>query len=173
MIALRKASLDDLPLLLKMEAEYARDQRLTVIRRNARLTPYMARRPVRRGARRDVVKQETARNFRKWIRGRNSLVSIAELDSCPAGFSVIFIEASPPLRRLRKVGYISIFFVRRSYRGRGICSLMMQHASDWFVRRKIQHIGLMVIEDNTIARAIYRKWGFFDFFVEMRKKLEL
>jgi GNAT superfamily N-acetyltransferase len=87
------------------------------------------------------------------------------------GLSVISIQTSPPIRRLRRYGSIDLLYVVAAHRGKGISTLLMQEASQWFERRGVRHLSLQVIHDNRLARAIYRRWGFFDFFVEMRRQL--
>ena len=168
MNTIRKARTTDLPLLVLMEGEYARDQRRSVLVENGRLRPYMQRVS---GAKSALVLREVSKYFRQCLRSRNVVVSIAEQDSHPVGFSIVSIRTSPPIRKLRRHGNIDVFFVRRKYRGRGISSLMMDRATKWFIRRGVKHVGLEVINDNKLARAIYKKWGFYDFFVEMRKEI--
>ena len=50
--------------------------------------------------------------------------------------------------------------------------MMYGHAREWFAARGVHHVGLEVANDNLSARAIYKKWGFFDFFVEMRAEIK-
>jgi ribosomal protein S18 acetylase RimI-like enzyme len=164
----RPANLHDLPLLMAMETEYARDQRRAVVRKNPRLRTHMRRRG---GETSKIVQRESSRWFRKHLKSRNSLVSIAEIGERPVGYSVVSIRANPPMRALRRQGSVDVLFVRGDYRGRRISSLLMQRAMEWFAKRGIKHIGLEVISDNIRARAIYKKWGFYDFFVSMNKEL--
>ena len=163
MMRLRKAHLSDIPLLVSLEAEYARDQKKIVLRENPKLRPYLARRA--------GMAPHIARWLRKCIRSRNTMVLIAEDQGGAAGFSVASIVTNPPLRKLRQFGNIDVLFVKRSYRGRKISSMMMKELLEWFLKRSIRHVGLEVMEANQPARAIYRKWGLYDFFIEMRMEL--
>jgi len=163
MVRIRKARLEDVPVLERMEESYARDQRKLVLKENPKLRPYMQRR------------QGQAREIRKWlrkcIRSTNTLVFLAELEGEPIGFSVISIQTNPPIRRLRRHGSIDLLYVEKVHRGQGVSSSMMKVALAWFQRRGVRHLSLQVINDNRLARAIYDKWGFYDFFVEMRRAL--
>ena len=163
MIRLRKARLSDIPLLVSLEAEYARDQKKIVLRENPRLRPYLARRA--------GTSLHIARWLRKCIRSRNTIVFIAEDQGRTVGFSVASIVTNPPIRKLRQVGNIDVLFVKRAYRGRKFSSMMMKESLAWFRKRNIRHVRLEVIKANQPARAIYRKWGLYDFFVEMNMEI--
>ena len=84
---------------------------------------------------------------------------------------MISIQTSPPIRRLRHFGRIDLLYVEKAHRGMGISSLMVREALAWFKKRGVGHLSLQVINDNHLAHAIYEKWGFWDFIVEMRHKL--
>jgi len=163
MIRLRKAQLSDIPLLVSLEAEYARDQRNIVLQENPRLRPYLARRA--------GTAPHIARWLRKCIRSRNTIVFIAEDQGRTVGFSVASIVTNPPIRKLRQVGNIDVLFVKRAYRGRKVSSMMMKASLEWFRKRKIRHVGLEVMAANRPASSIYRKWGLYDFFVVMRMEI--
>lgn len=163
MVRIRKATLADIPVLAWLEEGYARDQRRLVIRKNSRLRPYMQRRPEKAG--------EIAKWLRKCIRSSNVMVLLTEIEGSAVGMSVSSIQTSPPIRRLRHYGSIDLLYVVAAHRGQRISSLMMEAILVWFKRRGVRHLSLQVIDDNPTARAIYRKWGFFDFFVEMRRPL--
>ncbi|HEY7617586.1 MAG TPA: GNAT family N-acetyltransferase [Terriglobales bacterium] len=163
MVSIRKARLADVGVLASMEERYALDQKQLVLRENPRLRPYMQRRRGKLG--------EIKKWLRKCIRSTRCLVFLAEADGRPIGFCVASIQTSPPIRRLRRYGSIDLLYVQESWRARGISSLMMKTILAWFRRRQVKHLSLQVIRDNRLARSIYAKWGFYDFFVEMRRKL--
>jgi ribosomal protein S18 acetylase RimI-like enzyme len=48
---------------------------------------------------------------------------------------------------------------------------MMKKAQEWFANRKVEHVMLTVLTDNKHARAIYKRWGFFDFVSTLWKPL--
>ena len=161
MITIRRARLVDTPLLIKLESEFFRDIREIVLKENPKLKPYMQQ---RRGRDRIITKW-----IGKWLRAKNTVVFIAEADSSPAGFAVVWIDTNPPPFLPRRFGFIGYMFVRRRFRGQRISSLMMREALAWFAKRQIKHVALSVIADNKPARAIWGKWGFYGFNVFMWK----
>lgn len=157
MITIRRARVADLPLLARMEREFDRDQREIVLKENPRLKLYLKRVPGK-----DKI---TSKRIRKWVRSKNAIVLIAELDARPAGFSTVSIEKNWPKLLPRRYGFIGYMFVRRQYRGQKISSLMMEKALAWLATRQMKHVALTVIGDNKPARAIWAKWGFHDYVV--------
>jgi GNAT superfamily N-acetyltransferase len=162
MISLRKARLVDIRLLARLEHEFDQDERRGALKENPKLKPYI---------RADSSLRFKSQRMLKWIASRNALVLIAEEDSVPCGFSVQFVGTQTLPYRPERFGYIGIMFVRRAYRHHGISSLMMKEAQAWFANRKIDHLMLTVLTDNKHARAIYAKWGFFDFVSTMWKSI--
>jgi ribosomal protein S18 acetylase RimI-like enzyme len=161
-ITIRKARLTDIPLLARLEAEFDRDEGPTVLKENPKVKPYL---------RADSTVRFKSQRMLKWLASRNSLVLIAEADSVPCGFSVQWVGTQTLPYRPPRFGYIGIMFVQRSYRGRGISSMMMKEAQGWFAKRNVGHIMLTVLTYNKQARAIYEKWGFVDFVTTMWKTL--
>ena len=163
MITIRTARLADVPTLTKLWSEFVKDQTEIIIRNNPNSKPYLVKRP------------DAAKNFSDWaqrkVRSRSARVYIAEVDGKPAGFSLIFIRTGPPIMRLRGLGYIDDLFVKEEYRGLGISSKLYREATKWFRQKGMRHVALTVGTGNEPAHSIYKKWGFFDYHVEMRKKL--
>jgi len=162
MISIRKARLTDIPLLARLESEFDRDERTTVLKENPRLKPYL---------RADSTVRFKSQRMLTWIASRNALVLIAEVDSVPCGFSVQWMGTQTLPYRPKRFGYVGIMFVQRSYRGRGVSSMMIKEAQSWFATRKVEHIMLTVLTDNKDALAIYEKWGFVDFVSKMWKPI--
>jgi ribosomal protein S18 acetylase RimI-like enzyme len=162
MISIRKARLTDIPLLIRLEDEFDRDECRAVLKENPKLKPYL---------RADSTVRFKSQRMLKWLTSRTLLVLIAEADSVPCGFSVQWVGTQTLPYRPERFGYIGIMFVERSHRGCGISSMMMKEAQAWFAKRKVDHVMLTVLADNKHARAIYEKWGFFDFVSTMWKPL--
>jgi GNAT superfamily N-acetyltransferase len=161
MITVRKARLVDIPILARLENEFDRDERRIALTENPKLKPYL---------RADSTVRFKTQRMLKWLASRNVLVLIAEADSVPCGFSVQWLGTQTLPYRPKRFGYIGIMFVQSSYRGRGVSSMMMKEAQEWFANRKVEHIMLTVLTDNKPVRAIYEKWGFFDFVSTMWKQ---
>lgn len=65
---------------------------------------------------------------------------------------------------------ISDLFVLKAYRDKGIASALYRESLKWFKQRKCSYLQIFVYDKNP-ARQIYKKWGFKDFVVNMKKKL--
>jgi ribosomal protein S18 acetylase RimI-like enzyme len=159
LISIREGRLADIPLLVRLEREFDRDERQAALKENPAIKPYM----------RTSNARFSAARMRKWIRSRNTRVVIAENSSVPCGYSVAWIATNPGIFRPKRYGFIAIIFVQREYRGRNISSLMVRDIYAWFSKREIQHVFLSVLNDNKHARGIYEKWGFADFSTVMWK----
>jgi len=81
------------------------------------------------------------------------------------------IKKNTPIFSLEKLGHISDLFVRKKFRGIGISSMFRDEAIRWFKKKRMKYATLDVYPDNVIPYKIYKKWGFFDFHLEMRKKI--
>lgn len=163
MITIRTARLADVPMVTKLWKEFVKDQAEIIIGNNAKSKPFL------------VQRLDAAKNFADWakrkIRSRSAKVYIAEVDGEPAGFSLIFIRTWPPILRLRRLGYMDDLFVKKEFRGLGISSKLHKEATKWFRQKGMRHVALTVGTGNEPAHSIYEKRGFFDYHVEMRKKL--
>jgi GNAT superfamily N-acetyltransferase len=159
MISIREARLADIPLLVRLEREFDRDERQPALKENPAIRPYL----------RTSSAKYSAQRMRKWTRSRNTRVVIAENDSVPCGYSVAWIATNPAIFRPKRYGLIGILFVQREYRGHKISSLMVKDVYAWFSRRGINYVFLSVLSDNKYARSIYEKWGFSNFSITMYK----
>ena len=68
-----------------------------------------------------------------------------------------------------KKGYIGMMIINAGSRGKGIGNMMMEKLLQWFRRRKITDVQLCVYPDNTVAKSFYKKFGFQDHLLYMRK----
>jgi GNAT superfamily N-acetyltransferase len=162
-ITIRPAGLSDVPAVTRLWDEFMKHQANLVARENPSSKPYWIRRPGH------------LRSYQYWarknIRSNTGSVLIAEVDGQMAGYSLFFILTPPPVFQVRRLGHIGELFVKEKYRGLGIGSRLYEEAVGWFRRKRIKHLSLVVIKGNDLPHSIYKKWGFFDNFVEMRKKL--
>jgi len=108
---------------------------------------------------------------RKNVRSTTGNVLIAEVDGKVAGYSLLYVITAPPVFRIHRLGHIGELYVREKYRGLGVGSKLYGEATKWFRRKRIRHLSLVVLKGNDLPHSIYEKWGFFDNFIEMRKKL--
>jgi ribosomal protein S18 acetylase RimI-like enzyme len=160
MATVRKASLADLSILLKLEKEFDRDQRRIVLAQNPHIRPCMRRTP--------NADRVVAKNMRKAIRSRNVVVFLATVADVPAGFCTVSIEKNT-IWLPERFGHIGYLFVKRQYRRRGISNELVRAVVAWLRSRNLPHLSLGVMAYNKPARAIYDRWGFHDRAVFMWK----
>lgn len=72
---------------------------------------------------------------------------------------------------IKKLGYISDLFIDEKYRRKGVSSEFQKRAFKWFKTKGIKYAEIAVYPANKKAVNIYRKWGFNDFHLILRKKL--
>lgn len=160
---IRKANLKDVPTIVKLWKEFMKDHDKIVIKENPKLKPHL------------VKKKDAADIFRKMIqkniRSKNGVVHIAEVDGKSAAYSLIFIKDNIPVYKLEKIGYMSDMFVRKEFRGLRISSKFKDEAIKWFKKKRINYISLKVYPENKHAHSIYKNWDFFDYQIDMRRKI--
>ncbi len=120
------------------------------------------------------LRKDATENFRRFtkekIASRDSEVFLAE-DRIAVGYCLIYVKDTVPIYRVNSVGYISDIFVKPSHRGQGLSSRFKEMAFEWFRGKGLKYSSILVYSGNHKAHGIYRKWGFQDFHVELRKRL--
>ena len=160
-VIVRKARIKDVPAILKLFSEFMKEHGQIVSQRNPLLKPHIKRK-------RNAV--NIFRNFiEKNIQSSKSFVNIAEVDGKIAGYSLSFIKDLPPVYEVDKVGYISDLYVKKEFRKKNIASIFKDEAFKFFRKKGIRYKSIMVNQENKHAHSIYKKWGFFEYHIEMRK----
>jgi ribosomal protein S18 acetylase RimI-like enzyme len=162
-ITIREAKIKDSIKITELAKEFMHYHDETIIKNNPLMKPYLDKR------------KDHSAIFRKFleknIRSRNAVVFIAESDGNAAGYSLNYIKNNIPIFKMEKIGYISDLFVKKEYRSKGISTRFKDAAMQWFKSKKIRYISLCVYNDNEFAHSVYKRWGFIDYHVEMRKKI--
>ena len=160
---IRKAKVEDIPDILILWKEFMHEHDNIILNKNPKLKPYL----IRKNNATDIMRKFIQKN----IKTKNSVVYIANVKSKPAGYCLALIKDNIAIFNLSKIGYISDLFVKKEYRRKNISSEFKNIVIRWLKDRKIKHISLVVKKDNKFAYSVYKKWGFFDYHIEMRKKL--
>jgi GNAT superfamily N-acetyltransferase len=105
------------------------------------------------------------------MRSSNGLVLIVEDDGVPVGYSLNIIKPNIPIFRIRKLGHIGDLYLKPGYRGKGIGTRLRGTVFRWFRKKGIKHTSIAVHPINSVSCSIYRKWGFSDYHLEMRRRL--
>lgn len=160
---IRKANIRDVPALVDMWNEFMQTHDKIVTAGNPRIKQCLAR------------LSSAADCFRKFvtkkIRSKDSIVFIAETSNRPAGYTLVEIKKSIPIFKIKKKGNISDIFVRKELRGTGVSTKLKNTAVQWCKSKKLKYLTLDVFNDNPHAHAIYKKWGFFEYHIQMWKKI--
>jgi len=163
MITIRKATLKDASLIAELFDEFMKYHDEIVIPSDSRLIPHVAKKKNAKS----LFKKFAIKN----IKSNKSRLNIAEVDGKPAGYSLIYIKDNIPIFTLEKLGYFADLFVKKEFRGMGISSKFKDEAIKWFKKKGMKYASIAVYPQNEHAHSIYKNWGFFDFHVEMRKKI--
>ncbi|MCP3682760.1 MAG: GNAT family N-acetyltransferase [bacterium] len=164
MIKTRKATLKDLPQIEKLWKDFMAEHNKAVLHKNKKLKTY-------------AVKGAYAVNsYRKFVRGhiksRNGALVIAYFNGEVAGYTLFFLKDEIPLyRHIKKYGYIADLYVIKRFRKKKIGSELIKEAIGWFRKKKMKHIAVGTFCDNKFARFVYKKKGFFEYKIELRKEL--
>jgi GNAT superfamily N-acetyltransferase len=160
---IRKARLKDVPGIVELWSEFMKEHADIVRRVNPKLRPYTIRRK--------DAKEEFGSFARKNIRSRNGGVVVAEEDGGLVGYALFFIKKGPSVYTEKVFGYISDLFVKKGFREKRISSLFRDEALKFFRKKGIKHSSLVVSPTNSHARNVYKKWGFHEYHIEMRRRI--
>jgi GNAT superfamily N-acetyltransferase len=160
---IRKATLKDVSKIVNMWKDFMKYHDEVVVKKNPKTKPHL------------VKKKDAAKRFRKYIktkiRSRNATIHIAEIDEKAVGYSLVYIESTVPIFKVDKIGRIGDLYVKKEFRGRGISSRFKEEAVKWFKKKGMKYMSIQVYTDNKFAHSIYKHWGFFDYHLEMRRKI--
>lgn len=161
-VKIRRADLKDLDLLVKMWKEFMEYDR-DIVKKNPKIRPHRRK------------KENAHLIFRKFITEKmtssDAIVYIAEVDGKPAGYNLTFIEDNVPIFSIEKLGCVGDIFIREKFRGKGVASAFRKRAFAWLKKKGIKHATISLMAVNDRAHEIYRKWGFFDYRINMRRKI--
>ncbi len=162
MLKVRKAGLEDIPSVVEMWKEFVDFQDSAVLESNLELEPYIKKKANAEDGYRDFLREKLS---------EEGAVLLAEHSGKPVGYMLVFSLKEVPIFELEKVGMISDLFVREGFRGQKISSMLKDEAFKWFRENGVEHVTVPAQYSNARARTIYRKWGFMDYKVQMRRKI--
>lgn len=163
MAIFRKAKAADAPLLAKLWKDFMREQTKILLKRNPDVGKHSLLKP--------NAYLSSEKHFYSLIKDKNTCIYLAEDNGEVVAYSVLQIRKTLPIFRVQRVGHFSDLYVRPKYRGRGITSKFKEEAIKWFKSQKITELSIRVFDGNEPAHSIYKKWGFFDYHIELRRKL--
>lgn len=163
MVSIRKANPEDIDVIVDMWVEFMGNHDEIVLKENPELKSFIVR------------KENAPENYRefaqKHMKAEDGEVFIAEADGDIAGFALVFVKDEIPVFEIEKIGYISDLFVKEKFRGMKVGSKLMEESIKWLKEKGLEYVSIGMYPDNKLAHSFYEKWGFFDYHVDMRKKI--
>ena len=163
MIRIREAKMRDVPEILKIWKEFMKYHDEIVIKKDQRFREFVKK------------KENAPALFRKYvtkdIRSPKAKIILAHVNNELVGYSIALISEDIPLFRTGKIGCIADIFVRKEFHGKGISSLLKEHAFRWFKEKGVKYVSVSVLGANEHAHEVYKKWGFFDYKIELRREI--
>ena len=163
-ISARKARLKDVPAIVVMWKKFMKEHEGIVSKSNRELKQHYA------------MKKNAAslfsRHLERCVMSKNAVAFVAEADGKVVGYCLGLLKKNIiPLFAIKNLGYITDIFVMKEHRKSGVSTLLKEELMKWFREKGIRYATMMVNPANKTAYAIYKKWGFRDYHLEMRKKI--
>lgn len=148
---IRKATLEDLPILLQFEQDI-----ITVER------PY------------DETLQKGHINYydiRELMESEYAEVIVAEVDAEVVGSAYAKQNQASSYLDHEYYAYLGFMFVKPAFRGQGINGLIIDQLYNWAKANNLQEVRLEVYSDNDAAIRAYEKVGFQKHMITMRTRI--
>ncbi len=147
-IIIRKATLNDLEVLLRFEQNIIDTERpFDPTIKDGEIHYY------------DIAQMIIAENVE---------VVVAEFDGDVIGSGYALIESSKIYLKHQKQAYLGFMYVEPSYRGQGVNQKIVEVLKHWSLEQKVTELRLEVYNDNLSAIKAYEKTGFAKHMIEMR-----
>lgn len=160
---IRTAIIDDIKIVVDIWTGFLDEHDRIVTGRNPLLKDM--------NARNDEACAMYGRFLKSNIESQDGRVLIAEEEKKIAGYSLGYIKEEIPIFKMKRYGYISDLFVKKEFRGQGISAKLVDAMVRWFKDKGVEYASIGFYADNHEAHEIYRKWGFFDYKIEARKRI--
>lgn len=111
--------------------------------------------------------KEILNNFKNQ---KHSRFLIAEEESKIVGYIMGVVDKNPD-KVMKKSGHIKSFFVSEKSREKGVGKKLYLSLVDWFKKQKCDHLELDVFDGNEKTISMYKKWGFKENLIKLKKRL--
>jgi len=98
-------------------------------------------------------------------------LAVAEYDGELAGFCFSYVTQKPKYFKLDKFGFIGDLYVKPKFRHQKIGHDLVKDALNFFARRKVKQIELLVASKNKDAIAFWQALGFSHLLTWMYKRI--
>lgn len=152
-LVIRKATLDDLNILLRFEQNIIEAERPFDPTLKAGEIHYY--------------------DLKQIISAAHAEVIIAELEGQLVGSGFARIEKAKTYLEFEKYAYLGFMYVEPKHRGKGINHQIIEALKSWAATQGVTEIRLEVYHNNLAAVNAYKKSGFVEHLVEMRMRVEI
>lgn len=159
---LRKARLTDLPQLVNVWQSFMDEHRKTVCEHEPRYNELYT---LKKDAQTQIHDY-----FRRMIHSKNALFVVAVEGDTIIGYALAKVKNNIPVYAVTHLGELSDLYIAADHRGTGIGRRLLDEADDWFRKQGLTWSTVGVNTANARARTLYKKHGYFDFHIDMRKK---
>jgi ribosomal protein S18 acetylase RimI-like enzyme len=111
-----------------------------------------------------------ARELQNRIDDPNYRLSVIELDEELVGYCLSYISKKPYFFKLGKFGFIGDLFVEEGYRRRGYGRLLVDDALNFFKRKRVEQVELLVASENVNTIKFWQRLGYTGLLQWMYKK---
>lgn len=160
---IKEAQLKQIPEIVKLWKEFMIEHDEIIITENPKLQELEIK---------DSQMETSYLEFLKLqLKSAKGTVFIAEENNKIVGYTLILIKDEIPIYQNKKIGCISDLYVKKNFRNRGLSSRLKDKSIEWFKEKGIKFVSVPLYPDNKFAHSLYQRWGFFDYKLEMRKKI--
>ncbi len=106
-----------------------------------------------------------------WLDDPETQVFLAEETTSIVGYIRVGVESAPDYSTEKRMGMIYDSFVEEKYRRQGIAGQLFEAALFWLKKKKVNFVELNVDFRNESAIALWRKLGFQEIKLRMRRPL--
>ena len=105
--------------------------------------------------------------FKNVIKNKNNILLVYEEKGIIAGY--IYLKA---IKDEEQIGYlIDGLYVEEEYRNQKIATKLLEYSLSILSEKKISFVDINVLSKNTIAKKLYKKIGFEEYKIQMRKRI--
>ncbi|MBT8313373.1 MAG: GNAT family N-acetyltransferase [Maribacter sp.] len=147
-VKIRKATLDDIAVLLKFEQGVIKAER-----------PF------------DVTLDEdpiTYYDLEELIVSDDASLVVAEIDGAIISSGYALVKPARHYLNHKFYSYLGFMYTLPKYRGRGVNTRIIEELKQWSYSKGLKEIRLTVYDENSIAIRAYEKVGFKKHIIEMR-----
>ncbi len=101
----------------------------------------------------------------------NWCVAVAEIETQIVGHIMGSVAERPPVFEKVRFGYIQDIAVGEAYRRGGIGTALFNYLCEWFQKQQLSDMELDRVAANPLSQGFWRKMGFTDLMVRMRRSL--